>query len=223
MKAKYLIIVQLFIFCFSFSQEKDQQKGWYAGPNISGLLADRNYHILKRFYNDVINIQYFYSYSVGADGMYAFGRKHTLTFGIHYQELRYAYTNSWVADPIRYPGVISSSNFSYLGKYLLLPVHMDFCLLKGKFSPFIMAGLTPQFISSSASINKTPYFKGTTVDERKDFSVGWQVGLGLDVNLNKARLRVFVYDTGEDVFYNPPWHYWSVRGGISYYLKTSRR
>ena len=221
MKVKYFIIIQSLLSLFSFSQDIDQNKGWYVGPNISYGVYDGFYYENK-FYNITNLFNTYYSYSAGLDAMYAFGRKHILTFGAHYHELRNSPS----------PMLINNTSGRYVAKELLLPVHMDFCLLKGKVSPYLITGLIPQFLLSAKEIHKTSYYNGTVNESEglglySRFNLYWQFGLGLDVNLKKSKLRIFVYNSS---LYPPYFRYLdglgkgqqvSIHAGISYYLKTS--
>ena len=229
MKIKCLILVQLFLTYFSFSQDKDSNKGWYYGPNISGVITQGYYNKSEGFWNNSTNLKNYNSYSGGVDAMYAFGRKHTLTFGVHYQEFHYSNNLYWESDPLNNPGKMSNAFRRYSSKYLLLPVHMDFCLLKGKLSPYIMTGLSPYLFLSSKSFYRETDLNGIVeetnyYDYHKRLDVSWQIGLGLDVNLNKSKLRVFVYESGYQPFFFYTFGSWgylqfNFRGGISYYFK----
>lgn len=234
MKVKYLIIVQLVISCFSFSQEKDLKKkdvnkGWYFGPNVS-------YSAINGFYNRDYGFDNTYfnnhlTYALGADVMYAFGRKHTITFGIHYSETRVTYSTFWVQDSIFNPDKISFTSDRYTNQYLLLPVQMNFCLFKGSISPYIITGFSPAIYSGYREFHRTTYMNGSqkeTRDSRYSYQTSLSIfshfGFGLDVNVNKNKLRVFVYHRS---YYGPVlfgllvnglWDY-SIHTGISYYFK----
>ncbi|MBP7809035.1 MAG: outer membrane beta-barrel protein [Bacteroidia bacterium] len=236
MKAKNLIIVLLFIACFSFSQVKDTLKGWYFGPNFSFLSAVGHYYKPDGFSNyvSVNKNNNYYSYSVGIDAMYAFGRKHTLVFGLHYEEARSSYNDYPDANPIWNPQGVSNICGRHVENWLLLPVHMDFCLLKGKISPYIMTGLSPNFFLDAKSYVRTTYTNGKVEEmsgrryQYQKFDVTWQIGFGVDLNLKKSKIRLFFYDSGsEPIYFNSMfgWKYWrySLKTGISYYFKTSRR
>ncbi|MBK7669237.1 MAG: outer membrane beta-barrel protein [Sphingobacteriaceae bacterium] len=230
MKAKNLIVVLLFLSCFSFSQEKDPNKGWYVGPNIS-------YSAISGYYNNQFGFDNSFnykpiSYSLGADWLYAFGRKHTLNFGIHYGETKFSSTYYWPLDSLYNPDKISTYIKS-TSQYLVLPVHMNFCLLKGNISPYVMTGLAVGISIGGRSFSRTTYVNGKVEEmrangySRSHLDLLWQLGIGVDVNLDKKRFRVFVYDSGDgpillSALAGQTWRY-SIHTGISYYFKTSRR
>lgn len=237
MKVKYLIIALLFIANFSFSQvkdslKKDLNKGWYVGVNIAyssinGFYSKYNHWLDQGFRSNSV------SGSVGADWLYAFGRKHNLTFGIHYGGSSYSDSYYWGVDSLYNPNQISHTHNRYSNDYLLLPVHMDFCLFKGTVSPYIMTGFLPSISLSSYYYNRTTYVNGVKRETRQRYShpelnLDWQFGIGVDVNLTKSRFRVFVYDSSSSgpLLYTLLSHgFWSysIHTGISYYFKTSRR
>ena len=230
MKIKCLIVVQLFLTYFSFSQDKDTQKGWYAGPSISYSSIHGRYDKYHGFDNTYFNNRHF-TYSVGAAAMYSFGTRHAINFGINYSETRDSYISFLNPDSISNPGKVESEYFRQTSKYLLLPLSMNFRLLKGNISPYILTGFTPVIFLEQKDFRRTTYTNGTEKETANNYSYNqldlyWQLGIGVDVNLTKSKFRVFVYDSGASgpllytLLFDGFWNY-SIHTGISYYLKTS--
>ncbi len=233
MKVKSFIIIFVFISCFSFSQEKvkDPYKGWYFGPGISYSTIDGFYSKKQGFDPTFRNNRI--SYSIGLDALYTFGRKHSLSFGINYQEARSSYKYYWPVDSLSNSAEINTTYNRWISKKLIFPVSMNFCLFKGNVSPYIITGLIPSISLSDNHLERTTYVNGVKKENRNyyshpELSLDWQFGIGIDVNLTKSRFRVFVYDSSPTgpVLYtllvDGFWGY-SIHTGISYYLKTSHR
>jgi hypothetical protein len=230
MKTNSLIVVFLFLAFFSFSQEEDQSKGWYYGPNISYGAINGNHYKELGFvpmsdYHQV-------SYSIGGDRLYAFGRKHLLNFGVHYRESSFSYSEYMGWDTVYDPNKINTIYNRYTSSYIALPVQMNFCLLKGEISPYIITGISPEIYFTDRTYRKTVYNNGKMEERRirgyyhPNLNLYWQFGIGVDVNLKKAKFRAFIYNSSDapalfSLVLGSYFSY-SIHTGISYYLKTSR-
>lgn len=227
MKAKNLIIVLLFIACFSFSQVKDSLKGWYFGPNISYSALSGYYFKNTGFDNSVNSNQIFYLF--GIDAIYAFGRKHNLNFGIQYGERITTMTSFWPYDTLSNPNRINFIFNKYTTNYMLLPLQMNFCLFKGSISPYLITGFSPLITFGHKMLQKTIYMNNekretTEYYPYNELGVYWQFGVGVDVNIKKNKFRAFLYDSSGNgpvlysILTNRYWDY-SIHTGISYYFK----
>lgn len=228
---KTVITILLFIYLAGFGQDSTAVKGFYFGPSVTSVISNGYYYKSQGFYNYNYNRSYYLKYyflGAGPEIMYSFNRNLSLTFGFQYCRLSTANEYYYQKDSVSNPWKIYKTYQKKTADFLNLPVHMDWCLFRGKISPVFISGLMPQIYFGGKSFNRTTYENGLIqtsnhVEEPiQRFYFFYQFGLGIDVNFKNSRVRFLIYNLSGDIYRSKPFQYfnYSLHGGISYYFKN---
>jgi len=223
---KAVIVILLLKFTLSFSQDTEE-KGFYVGPLVSSLISQGYYDDDFGFQDYNKFFKTYYSVDVGGDFLYSFNRNLSLTFGFHYSQAGFSYEHFYTRDSVYNPRQIYKVYEKRTYGYLNLPVHMDWCILKGKVSPVIISGIMPQIFLTGNFFERTTYNNGLIqthhgiIESGSPFSVVHQLGIGVDINFKNSRLRVLVYDLGGGFLgISSKQFSYNLNVGASYYFKN---
>jgi hypothetical protein len=138
-----------------------------------------------------------FSVTVGLEGMYQINQHLALTLGLQYSG-KGGKTDEILYESTGVTGEPVSMYYVYDYRYIDIPLRLDVYLNRRKVSPFITAG-----ISTNIFINqRTNVFAIDANDKAMESSSSntsgfaavcpqLQAGIGLDIALNRSRLRVF--------------------------------
>lgn len=172
--------------------------GGFISPDLSWSIIPRTnggYPVIKS-YNPSYDLPKF-SVTVGLEGMYQINRHLALTLGVQYSG-KGGKTDEILYESSGIAGEPVSMYYVYDYRYIDIPLRLDVYLNRRKVSPFITAG-----ISTNIFINqRTNVFAIDANDNALESSSSTgsgfaavcpqlQAGAGLDIALNRSRLRVF--------------------------------